>query len=91
MSNPKDLNIVAEIKRRHGSVIDLDKSPMVIIEIIHNFRYLIDELAGPEGSAGAPGSGPSPRLVEVGTAAVLNLLIELKRDVQAIHEKLDMR
>ncbi|HEX3525645.1 MAG TPA: hypothetical protein VH988_01135 [Thermoanaerobaculia bacterium] len=87
MSNPKDLNIVAEIKRRHGSVIDLDKSPMVIIEIIHNFRYLLDEVAGPGGTGGAPGSGA----VEVGTAAVLNLLLELKREVQTINEKLNVR
>lgn len=29
MSDPKDLNVVAEIKKRYGSVIDLDKSPVV--------------------------------------------------------------
>jgi hypothetical protein len=87
MSNPKDLSIVAEIKRRHGSVIDLEKSPMVIIEILHNFRYLLDAVAGPDGSGGAPGAGA----VEVGTAAVLNLLLELKREVQAINEKLNTR
>src|SRR5204863_3130945 len=37
MANSRDLNVVAEIKRRYGHVIDLDKSPMAIIEIIHNF------------------------------------------------------
>ena len=84
MAIEKDLNIVAEIKKRHGSVIDLDKSPTVIIEIIHNFRYLLDELAGPDGSAGAPGAGLRLEPGEVGTAAVLNLLLELKRDVEYI-------
>ena len=84
MINPKDMNVVAEIKKRHGSVIDLDKSPMVIIEIIHNFRHLIDEVAGPDGTGGGPpGSNP-----DVGTAAVLNLLLELKREVQALSARI---
>jgi len=91
MSNPKDLNIVEEIKRRHGSVIDLEKSPMVIIEIIHNFRYLLDEVAGPDGTGGGPPGPAGPGRVEVGTAAVLNLLLELKREVQTINEKLNVR
>jgi hypothetical protein len=95
MAIEKDMNIVAEIKKRHGSVIDLDKSPTVIIEIIHNFRYLLDEVAGPDGTAGGPPGrrldpgqgGGEPTLVEpgeVGTAAVLNLLLEVKRDVESI-------
>lgn len=50
MTNPRDTNVVAEIKKRYGHVIDLDKSPMVIIEIIHNFRFLLDEVAGPDGT-----------------------------------------
>ena len=61
-TNPRDLKIVAEIKKRYGSVIDLDKSPMTIIEIIHNYRYLLDDVAGPDGTGGGPaGSGPAPR------------------------------
>lgn len=81
MSNPKDLTIVAEIKKRYGSVIDLEKSPTMMIEIIHNFRYLLDEVAGPDGTGGGP---PGRMPAEVGTAAVLNLLLELKRDVEHI-------
>jgi hypothetical protein len=89
--NPKDLNIVAEIKRRHGSVIDLEKSPMAIIEIIHNFRYLLDEVAGPDGTGGGPPGPAKQDPVAVGTATVLNLLLELRREVQAINEKLNKR
>ena len=85
MTNPRDMNVVAEIKKRYGNVIDLDKSPMAIIEIIHNFRYLLDEVAGPDGTGGGPpGSNPA----DVGTAAVLNLLLELKREVQAINARI---
>lgn len=85
MTNPRDLNVVTEIKKRYGHVIDLDKSPMAIIEIIHNYRYLLDEVAGPDGTGGGPpGSSPS----EVGTATLLNLVLELKREVAALHAKI---
>jgi hypothetical protein len=98
MTNPRDANVVAEIKKRYGNVIDLNKSPMSIIEIIHNFRYLLDEVAGPDGTAGGP-AGPAPptapsatwtglNVEEVGTATVLNLLLELRREVQALNAKI---
>jgi hypothetical protein len=82
----RDRNVVAQIKKRYGSVIDLNKSPMTIIEIIHNFRYLLDEVAGPDGTGGGPPGRGSPD--EIGTAAVLNLLLELKREVRALQAKI---
>jgi hypothetical protein len=85
MTNPRDMNVVEEIKKRYGSVIDLDKSPMAIIEIIHNFRYLLDEVAGPDGTGGGP---PGRIADEVGTATLLNLVLELKREVASLHAKL---
>lgn len=96
MTNPRDIHVVTEIKKRHGHVIDLDKSPMVIIEIIHNYRHLLDELATPDGSAGGPPGGhpPSPPAPapappeEVGSAAVLNLILELRREIQALSAKI---
>lgn len=88
MTNPRDMNVVAEIKKRYGHVIDLDKSPTAIVEIIHNFRHLLDEADGPDGSGGGPPGPPGKRPEEVGTAAVLNLLLELKREVQALKAKI---
>jgi hypothetical protein len=85
MTNPTDMNVVAEIKKRYGHVIDLDKTPMTIIEIIHNFRFLLDEVAGPDGTGGGP---PKRSPEEVGTATMLNLLLELRRDVQALSAKI---
>ena len=88
MNNPRDMNVVAEIKKRYGSVIDLDKSPTAILEIIHNFRYLIDENARLDpGQGGGPGGPGKVGVEEVGTAAVMNLLLELKREVQALQSK----
>jgi hypothetical protein len=86
MSNPRDLTIVAEIKKRYGSVIDLDKSPMAVIQIIQNYRHLIDELAGPDGTGGGPPSAPDGG--QIGVSAVLNLLLELRREVQALSNRI---
>ncbi len=84
MTSPRDMNVVAEIKKQYGNVIDLDKSPTAIIEIIHNFRYLVDERLDPGEGGGPPKRSPD----EVGTATVLNLLLELKREVQNLHAKI---
>jgi hypothetical protein len=86
MNNPKDMNVVAEIKKRYGNVIDLDKSPTAIIEIIHNFRYLVDEAARLDPGEG--GGHPNRGVEEVGNAAMLNLILELKREVQALSAKI---
>jgi hypothetical protein len=83
MTNARDANVVAEIKQRYGHVIDLDKSPMAIIEIIHNYRYLLDEVAGPGAGGGDP-----PQPADGGTGILLSLILELKREVAALHAKI---
>ena len=85
MTNPGEMNVVAEIKKRYGNVIDLDKSPNVILEIIHNFRYMLDENARLDPGNG--GGGPT-RPEDVGSATLLNLVLELKREVAALHAKI---
>jgi hypothetical protein len=87
MINPRDMKIVTDIKGKYGHVIDLDKSPMAIIEIIHNFQHLVDALDGPGGTGGGP-AGPPPPAPDGGTALMLNLLLELKREVAALSAKI---
>jgi hypothetical protein len=41
-------NIAKEIAKKYGSVIDLNKSPSVILEIIRNYKYLF----GADGTTG---------------------------------------
>jgi len=86
MTSLNESNIIAEIKKRHGAVIDLDQSPTTVIEIIQNFRHLLDEAAGPDGTAGGP---PGSVQAQVGSVAVVNLLMELKRDVQSLTDRVD--
>lgn len=93
MTSQKELNVVEEIKKRYGRVIDLDKSPMAIIEIIYNYRFLLDEVAGPDGTGGGPpGSvrvtSMTGRMADGDATLVVNLLLELRRDVQALSDKM---
>lgn len=60
MANPINARIVTDIKQRHGSVIDLDKSPHAIIDIIRDFRHVLDEDNGGGGAPGSPGGGDGP-------------------------------
>lgn len=89
VQNVRDTAVVAEIKKRFGTVIDLNKSPTAIIEILRQFGPDFNVAAGPGGSAGAPGSPPPPgKAPDVGIAAVLNLVLELKRDIRALNARI---
>lgn len=50
-----ELRVVAEIKKKFGAKIDLDKTPFVILEIIRNFRNFDDKNGGGGGGGGGPG------------------------------------
>lgn len=128
MAGPINPRILAEIKRRHGSVIDLDKSPHVIAEIIRNFHPVLDHVADEDGGGGAPGSPPGsggghgapgsppsppgdnspggggapgsppspapprgPDDREIGISTLMNLVLDVKRDLGALHAKIDKR
>ena len=54
--------IVKEIEKKFGRVIDLERSPMVLVEIIREFRHRFDDDGGGGGGGVSPssiaGSGP---------------------------------
>lgn len=115
MANPR---LIAEIKKRHGSVIDLNRNPNLILEIIRDFHPILvrgnDDGGGgapgtpppprgpdspspsPPGGGGAPGNPPSPPPPrgpddrEIGMATIMNLLLELKRDVGALKTTVEL-
>ncbi|WP_404334008.1 hypothetical protein AB2M62_12000 [Sphingomonas sp. MMS12-HWE2-04] len=121
--NPR---VLAEIKRQHGSVIDLNKSPHVILDIIRDFHPVVirgdddggggapgsppsppgeggghgapgspPSPPGGDGGGGAPGSPPTPPPPrgpddrELGMSTMLNLILDMKRDLGALHAKID--
>lgn len=91
-----ELRIVAEIKKQFGAKIDLDRSPFVMIEIIRNFRHLLDENGGGGGGGGGGVSTiavgitpPAGEEIEVDNATLLREILNLHRTMKEIQKKLE--
>ena len=87
--------IVDEIAKRYGRVIDLDKSPLVMIEILREFGHALDD----DGSGGG-GGGPGVSTIAVGITPpasgeevrlddVMKAVLRLQREVREIGQRLD--
>ena len=96
MSNrDKFLPIVQQIAERYGRVIDLQKSPFVMIEILRSFGHALDEEGG-GGSGGGGGVGstiavgitPPESGEQIDLADVMKVLLSLQRDVKKISAQL---
>ena len=54
-------SLVAEIKKKYGKVIDLDKSPLVLVEIFHQYGEALKGVGGGvDGGTGGGTGGVSP-------------------------------
>ena len=66
----KEANVVKNIKKRFGNVIDLKKSPAVLIEILRNFGHILDNGPPPSPPPPPPGvggtGGVAPSTIAVG-------------------------
>lgn len=105
MNDEKQQRMIREIRERYGDVIDLATAPMVLIEIIRNYRGIIvsDEdggggvspgtstvaVAGPD-SPPTPPSPPSPPESErFQVDEILRAVLRLQRQVSTMEQKLD--
>jgi hypothetical protein len=88
--------IIEEIQKRYGAVIDLRKSPGVLIEILRNYGRILAEDNG-DGGTGTGGTGGGTSTVAVGitppeqgpddqvsNAVLLQAILKLQRDVKAL-------
>jgi hypothetical protein len=96
----KETDIVKQVTKRYGNVIDLNKSPAVLIEILRNFGTIL------LGEGGAPGAPPSTMAVgvtpptpapgsgdpgNITLPAVMKVVLQMQRDVAAIKQTLAQR
>jgi hypothetical protein len=99
---PSDKEIVDAIIKRHGPVINLEKEPGVIIDIIRRFADDPDGgdqpcggVPNPPSDAGGPTPPPSPsgsRINNPGTLdEVLRQLTQLRAEVNGIRQHLGVR
>jgi len=87
-----ELRVVAEIKKKFGAKIDLDKSPFVILEIIRNFRHFDDDNGGGGGGGGPTVSpstiavGISPDAGEISNTDLMREILELRKSMKEIQK-----
>jgi hypothetical protein len=88
--------IVNEIGKRFGRVIDLDKSPLVMIEILREFGHKLDDNGG--GGGGGVGGGVSTIAVgitppepgeRVELSDVMKAVLRIQRELNEMRAHLD--
>ena len=100
----KQDRIIREIRERYGDVINLATSPLVLIEIIRNYRNIFENddgtggvspgtstvaVAGPD-SPPTPPSPPSPPESErLEIDEILRGILRLQKQVDTLDKKLD--
>ena len=101
----KHRRIVKEIAKKYGKVIDLERSPFVLVEIIREFRHQFDDDNGGGGGGGVspssiagsgppdppepPPSPPDPPESPELEGIVTRMLLTLQKDIKALNRKLD--
>jgi hypothetical protein len=86
----RELEIVNEIAKRYGHVIDLEKQPFVMVEILRNFGREFDNGQG-GGPPGTPpstiaGTGPGE---EIELVDVMRVVLNVQREVLGIKAQLE--
>lgn len=81
----EDQALVRRIIKRHGAVIDLERNPQVIIDILRVFGARDGGL--PPGGVPDPPPGPTSRQDLVTMDDVMKQLLKVSRDVARIRAK----
>ena len=87
----KESQLVKDISKKYGTVIDLQRSPGVLIEILHNYGRVLDNGVGGTGGVNtvstiAVGITP-PDTGVVQLADLMRAILKVQRAVQAIAKK----
>jgi len=83
--------IVKQIVKRYGAVLDLKENPGVIIDILRRFgNIFIDEDGGlpPGGTPPPPPPGPSSFQGQVSNEELMRQLLKLSKDVAKLRKEL---
>lgn len=89
------LPIVHEISRQYGRVIDLERSPFVMIEILRHFGHALDEDGGGGGGGGggvstiAVGITPPEDGEDIQLIDMMRVLLGIQRDLTQLHRRVD--
>ena len=88
MQKKREQEVIDRIARQYGKVIDLDRSPGVMIEILREFGPSILDVLGGDGGGGG-GGGPTvssiaiagPGSGTVTTEDLMRVVLELRQEI----------
>ena len=89
----RDETIVKQIIRRYGKVIDLEKQPELIIDIIRQFGPQLDDDGGLPGGV-PPSPPPGPTSFQPGDPTIREVLkevLKVSREVTKIRKQLEQQ
>lgn len=86
---PSEQQVIDQVVKDHGPVIDLRENPDVLIAIIRRFTF--DDPDGGSLPGGVPEPPPDPcKVLESATIdEVMRQLLKISRDITAINKRLD--
>ena len=101
-STKSHTRLVKEIAKKYGNVIDLDRSPQVLVEILREFGHIFspggDVTVGGGMGPGVSGMGPGVSSIagsgptaagEIENALIFKTILALQKDIKLLNRKLD--
>ncbi len=98
LNEERDRRLVKEIEAKFGKVIDLDRSPFVLIEILRQFGHRftrggesgVDDGVDGVSTIAVGVEGPPPDRA-IDTAAILRAILVVQRELKTVSRKLDRK
>ena len=99
MQTKREKDLIGKISKQYGNVIDLKKSPGVLIEIFREFGPSILTVLGDKGTGAEPSAPPptppppssiaiaGPGSGTVGLEDVMRVILDLRQQVVRLSEK----
>jgi hypothetical protein len=103
-SREKQDRVIREIRERYGDVINLTTSPLVLIEIIRNYRNIFEDddgtggvspgtstvaVAGPDSPPTPPSPPSPPESDRLEIDEILKGILRLQKQIDTLDKKLD--
>jgi hypothetical protein len=95
MQTKREKELIAQIGKQYGNLIDLKKTPGILIEILREFGPSIGERLGDNGTGGG-GGGPGVSSIAIAgpgsggvtTEDLMRVILDLRKEVIKVRDRL---